>query len=660
MSDHLRQNFSLPPEQQAIRDNCFHPSGMFVEFPFEEVEQSIPARFEKIVRRYPDRIAVKMGDRALTYHELNQAANRLARAILGRQGVGNEPVAIFLEHGAPVIIATLGILKAGKIFVVIDPSFPEDRVNYLLEDSQARLQVTSTGGLLLAKAYLREGTHLINVDELESSFTTEDLMLRLSPDSLAAIVYTSGSTGRPKGVMQKHRNILHTILRDTDAVHISPHDRLALLRSPSTSGAIADLFDGLLNGAAVYPYSIAKDGFVDLSAWLTHEQITIFNSVSSSFRHFVSTLSGERFQQLRLIYIGGEPVYQNDVDLYKKHFAEECILVVRMGCGEAGKVCQYMIDKKTEIKNNDVPVGYPHEDLEILILDEVGERVNVGAIGEIAIKSRFLSPGYWRMPEMTKTRFLLHKNGGDERIYLSGDLGCLKPDGCLFHMGRRDSQVKIRGYQVEVVEIERVLLQHNGVKEAIVVSQDDHGGERRLVAYWVPNKWPGTTVSELRRCLRKELPDYMIPSVFVILEAMPKTPTGKLDRRALPVPDDSRPELDNLFVAPRSPIEAELAGIWADVLGIKQVGIYDIFSDLGGHSLRAMQVISRIIMTFKVELPINIFLNSLTVAKMAVVITEHQGKKLDDEELDRVMTELESLSDDEAEKLFAEEVQGKS
>jgi amino acid adenylation domain-containing protein len=647
MSNAPTNRNTLPPEQQTIRDKCFHPSGTFVEFPIEDVEKSIPERFEKIVEQYPDRVAVKIGDRALTYVELNQAANRLARAILGRQGVGNEPVAIFLEHGAPVIIAILGILKAGKIFVVVEPSFPEERIKYLLEDSQARLLVGGTDGFVLTEGCLREGTHLINIDELESNFTSEDLKLRLSPDSLAALVYTSGSTGRPKGVMQNHRNILHTILRDTDAVHISPHDRLALLRCPSTSGAIADLFDGLLNGAAVYPYRIAKDGFVRLGAWLMQEEITIFNSVSSSFRHFVSALSGESFAHLRLIYIGGEPVYTNDVAIYKNHFADDCILVVRMGCGEAGKVCQYMIDKRTELLNNDMPVGYPHEDLEILILDEVGERMKLGAIGEIAIKSRFLSPGYWRMPEMTKSRFLLDQNGGDERIYLSGDVGRLTPDGCLFHMGRSDSQVKIRGYQVEVVEIERVLLQHNGIKEAIVTSQEDHAGEMRLVAYWVPNKCPGPTVSELRRFLRKELPDYMIPSVFVMLETMPKTPTGKLDRRALRVPDDSRPELDNSYVAPRNLVEEELANIWADVLGIKRVGICDTFADLGGHSLRAMQVISRIIAKFKVELPINFLLNSPTVAEMAVVISNHQGKKLGENELERVLTELESLSDEE-------------
>ena len=655
MSDSLKHGFKLPPEQQAIRDKCFHPSGMFVEFPIEDVETSIPARFEKIVRLYPQRTAIKTDNDALTYDQLNSAANRLAMEIVARQSLGNEPVAIFLELGAPLIVAILGILKAGKVFVVIDPTFPEERINYLLEDSQASLVVTSKTNILPAKWRLREGTQRIDLDELQRDLTSEYPRPSPSPRALAVLVYTSGSTGRPKGVMQSHRNILHTILRDTSAVHISPYDRLALLRSSSTSGAVADLFDGLLNGAAVYPYSLLKDGFARLGHWLIEEQITIFNSVSSTFRHFVSTLGGECFPHLRLIYIGGEPVFKKDVELYRKHFTENCILVVRLGCGEAGKICQYMIDSKISFPGNEVPVGYAHDDLKILLLDDAGEEVGFGDVGQIAVKSCFLSPGYWRMPEMTKARFLENPNGGDERIYLSGDLGRMTAAGGLFHLGRKDSQVKIRGFQVEVVEIEQVLLQHDGVREAVVVCQADHSGEPRLLAYWAPHKFPGPTVSELRRWLRKELPNYMIPRAFVMLEEMPVTPTGKLDRRALPVPDNSRSELETLYAAPRNQIEEALATIWADILELDQVGIHDTFFDLGGHSLKAMQVISRVMTTFKVELPIKFLLNSPTVAEMADVIVTNRGRTIGQEELAHLMGELESMSEEEAQQLLAEE-----
>ncbi len=653
MSDLSKQGSELPAEQRAIRAKCFHPSGTFVEFKKEEIEQSIPRRFEKMVQVYSERIAIKTQHDTLTYGELNSAADRLAGALLARRGFANEPVALFIADGSALIVGILGILKAGKIFVVIDPSFPEERINFLLEDSQARLLVTNGSSLQRVRSYVQDGVELVNLDELNADFRRDEIHLRLSSDSIATLVYTSGSTGRPKGVIQNHRNILHTILRDTQAVNISPHDRLALLRSTSTSGAVADLFDGLLNGAAVYPYNILKEGFVRLGAWLIQEEITIFNSVSSTFRHFLGMLAEEHFPQLRLIYVGGEPVFRDDVDLYKEHFAERCILAVRMGCGEAGKVCHYLIDKNLEIRGNDVPVGYAHEDLKILLFDDTGKQIGFGAVGEIAIRSRYLSPGYWRMPEITKARFLSDPAPGDERIYLSGDLGLMTSDGCLFHLGRKDFQVKIRGYQVEVVEIERLLLQHDGIKEAVVVCREDHSSE--LVAYWVPNKWPGPTVSELRRYLRKNLPDYMIPSIFMVLKVMPVMPTGKLDRHALPTPDNSRPELDNVYVAPTNSIEEELARIWGDVLGVNQVGIHDTFFDLGGHSLRATQIISRIIMTLKVELPIKFFLNSPTVAEMAASITDHGEKKLGEKELKGILTELESLAEEEAQRLLTVE-----
>jgi acyl carrier protein len=290
-----------------------------------------------------------------------------------------------------------------------------------------------------------------------------------------------------------------------------------------------------------------------------------------------------------------------------------------------------------------------------LLLDDAGEEVGLGDVGEIAIKSRFLSPGYWRMPEMTKARFLEDPNGGDERIYLSGDLGRMTAAGGLFHLGRKDSQVKIRGFQVEVVEIEQVLLQHDGVREAVVVCQADHSGEPCLLAYWVPHKFPGPTVSELRRWLRKELPNHMIPRAFVMLATMPVTPTGKLDRRALPVPDNSRSELNTLYVGPRNQIEEALAIIWADILELDQVGIHDTFFDLGGHSLKAMQVISRVMKAFKVELPIKFLLNSPTIAEMAVTITQNQAKRASDAELAEMLSEVEAMTEEEAQQLAAKE-----
>jgi non-ribosomal peptide synthetase component E (peptide arylation enzyme) len=289
-----------------------------------------------------------------------------------------------------------------------------------------------------------------------------------------------------------------------------------------------------------------------------------------------------------------------------------------------------------------------------MLLDDAGELTGSEDVGEIAVQSRFLSPGYWGMPELTKARFLEGPQDSGERIYLTGDLGRMNRSGALVHLGRKDSSVKIRGFQVEVVEIEQVLLRHGGVRDAIVVFQEDPLGEARLLAYWVAQNIPEPTVSQLRSWLRNELPRHMIPQIFVKLDALPRTPAGKLDRRALPVPDKSRPTLDSVYVPPRNPVEATLASIWADVLEVEQVGVHDLFFDLGGHSLKAMQVISRVLAVFKVELPIMFLLNSPTIAEMADVVMTTNGRSIGQAELTRLLGELESMSEEEVRKASRE------
>jgi acyl carrier protein len=246
-------------------------------------------------------------------------------------------------------------------------------------------------------------------------------------------------------------------------------------------------------------------------------------------------------------------------------------------------------------------------------------------------------------------------NGGDERTYLSGDLGRISADGCLFHVGREDFRAKVRGYSVEVSEIEMALLEHPDVKEAAVVGRETQSDDSQLIAYFVPSEKPAATVTELRNFLKARLPDYMIPSAFVLLRALPLTPNGKVDRLALPAPESKRPEVDTPFAAPRTLIEEELAGIWAAVLSLDRVGIRDNFFDLGGHSLAATRVISQVIRKFQLELPLQCLFQSPTIAAMAALITEHQGKQLGGEELDCVLTELESLSNEEAKRLLADQ-----
>ena len=584
----------IPQAQQAIRAKCFHPTGRFIEFPQEAIEQSIPARFEQQVHQYADCLAVKAKEQALTYAELNAAANRVAHAILARRGEGQEPVALLFAKGVSLIVAILGVLKAGK---------------------------------------------------------TDNPDLALSPDALSSLIYTSGSSGQPKGVVEKQRNVLHVIMTQTNEYHICAQDRLTFLGSRG-----GDIYRALLNGAALYPVEIKQEGLANLAHWLIQEGITIYNSVVSAFRHFCDTLSGdEKFPQLRLIKLIGEPVYRRDVEFYKKYFAPDCIFVNSLGTTEAGHFRHYFVDQETQITGSLVPVGYAVEGNEVLLLDNDGQEVGFNHIGEITVKSRYLSLGYWRRPDLTQAAFRPAAAGGEERLYRTGDLGYMLPDGCLIHLGREDLQVKIRGNRVEIAEIEMALLALDTVKEAVVVAREDVPGDLRLVAYIVPAGTPVPTIDMLRRAVAEKLPDYMVPAAFVMMDALPLIGIGKVDRQALPAPGRVRPALPNPLVAPRTHCETELIRIWSEGLDLDQVGIYDNFLELGGHSLLATRIISRVRDAFHVDVPLPALLEAPTVADMAVVITQSQAETVERKEMDRMLAELEGLSDADSQPLLAEE-----
>jgi amino acid adenylation domain-containing protein len=654
MSDFTQNRTRLPPEQEAIRAKCFHPTGTFVEFKKEEVEQSIPDRFEKIVAKYPERIAVKTKNQVITYKELNEAANRMAGTILASQEQKREPVALLFEHGAQAITAILGVLKAGRFYVPLDPTFPVKRIVSILEDSRAQLLVTNSRHVGLAKRLMKKGSQILDLDRPNSKISTRNLSLAVSSKALAAVMYTSGSTGQPKGVVHNHRNLLHWAMVQTNNLHICPRDRLTLLQSCTIPSCIHNLFGALLNGASLFPFN-PRLGGLQLARWLIDEEITIYHSVVMVFRQMTDALTGrEAFDNLRVIRLSGMAVNPRDVALYKKYFSSDCILVHVLGTTEAGTIPHYFIDKAHKIPGTAVPVGYAAQDAEILLLDDNGSEVSVEETGEIAVKSQFVSAGYWRKPELTKTKFLRDPEDGRRRIYLTGDLGRMAPDGCLFHLGRRDFQANVRGYRIETDEVESALLDHAAVKEVAVIARPDQNGDSCLLAYFVPAKEPRPSVGELRSFLDDRLPQYMIPATFMALHSLPLTPSGKVDRRALPEPGNRRPDLDTRFVAPRTPVEAELSQIWAEVLCLQQVGIHDPFFDLSGHSLAATRVISQVIKRFGLELPLQFLFAAPTVVQMAVVITEHRGKKLEEKELNRILTELESLSEDDAHRLLSD------
>jgi acyl-coenzyme A synthetase/AMP-(fatty) acid ligase/acyl carrier protein len=408
-----------------------------------------------------------------------------------------------------------------------------------------------------------------------------------------------------------------------------------------------------LNGATLYPLDVKSEGLTGLLNLLIEDEITVYHSVTTLFRYLANTLTGvEKFPKLRLIILGGEPVLRREVTLYEKYFSSDCLLSTGLGSTETGTARVFLIDKKTEVNSNMMPpLGYEVEDKDILLLDDAGAEVDLGDIGEIAVKSRYLALGYWQNPTLTQAAFVPEPAGGSERIYRTGDLGRMLPDGCLVHLGRKDFQVKIRGYRIELAEIEMALIDTGTLKEAIVLAREDSFGEKRLIAYVVPNQ-AAPSIHELYSFLIERLPDYMLPSTFVFLDTLPLTPGGKVDRRALPAPDKTRPDLKTTFVAPSTPVEKRLAGIWAEVLNKEPVGIHDNFFELGGNSLLATQVISRISDALSVALPRRSLFETPTLAGLADQITQQLTVAHD--EMAELLAELEGLSEEDAQRLVAE------
>ena len=654
MSTSLSDGVNIPPEQQALRARCFHPTEPFIEFRREEIEQSIADRFEDQVRKHSRRPAIKTRDRELTYDELNKIANRMAHAVLADRGEGEEQVGLLCHQGAAAIAATLGVLKTGKTYVPLDAGAPDTRNQYIVADAQIGVILADDENVSRARVVAPKDVAVINIDALKSGLSSENPGLHVSPDRLSYLMYTSGSTGEPKGVAQNHRNVLYKTMGWVNVVHISPGDRLSLLRALNVSGSIRDLFGGLLCGAAVLPYDVKREGLVHLAGWLIDQEITIYNSVVTLFRNFGSTLTGsENFSSVRLIKLSGEPVYKRDVEIYKKYFSEDCLAINMLASAEVGSTRVYFMDKHTHLPENVVPIGYPMEGCEVVLLDADGSALGFDQIGEIAVRSRYLAPGYWRRPDLTEASFLPDPEGGDARIYRTGDLGCMLADGCLVHRGRKDSHVKIRGYSVELAEIEARLVELDTVKEAVVTTKEHTHGNQILVAYIVPTGQSAPTISALRKALTAKLPDYMIPSAFVYLDSLPLAGPGKINFRALPVPGKARPDLETPFTFPRTPVEEKIAKIWAHVLDVDQVGIHDRFFELGGDSLLATRVISRVLEVFLVEVPLRSLFESPTVADMTAVVLRSLAMHAKPEQIDHVLAEIKGLSEEEIEAMLA-------
>lgn len=604
---------------QSPRQNQLAITKPFIEFPATEVEQSVPQRFERVVQRDPKAIAVKTAFLCLTFGELNQAANRLALVLDRMIGKLSQPVVILCEHDASAIIAYLGVLKAGQIAIAFDTSFPLAMLGALLDDSQAEILVADHVNLALARRLAGSFRQVLDLEDVDPSISGENFQHAIMPEMPAEIRYTSGSSGRPKGIVRNHRRILFSAMKRVNLAHIGAGDRLLIQRHLSLGSK--DVMRGLLSGASVTPFDIRKYGLTKLATVIAEEKLTHFAFVPSIFRNFVRSLGLDtQFSTVRLIELGGEPISKGDIESCRQHFSRDCMILHKYSSGETGNICEFLIGADTEIVSSVVPAGYPIEGKDVSIVDETGAPAGINQIGEIVVKSRYLADGYWRNSELTNQQFFTDESNPVRSGYFTGDLGRLLPDGCLIHLGRKDAEIKIRGYRVAPSEIEMTLLEHPEIKDAGIAAWSRESGEKYLSAYVVPREKQILTAGAVRDFLREKLPDFMIPAQYVFLTDLPRT-GGKLDRKQLPKPESDR---EYRYVAPTSELETQLVSLFEALLDRRPIGVRDNFMDLGGDSMLVVQLVTKIEQLFGQQILPAVVFYAPTVEQLASYIKQNQ------------------------------------
>jgi amino acid adenylation domain-containing protein len=573
--------------------------------------------FEAQVKRTPDAVAVKNERQQLTYQELNRCSNQLAHYLISL-GVGPEkPVGICVERSLEMVIGLLGILKAGGAYVPLEPSYPKERVMFMINEAQPSLVLTEDKLRFELEEYDGEVICLdSDWNEIGKQSVSNPTSMTM-PDSLAYVMFTSGSTGHPKGVMITHRGISNRLLWMQDAYQVAESDRVLHKTPISFDVSVWEIFWPLLNGASLV---VARPGGHQDGAYLvsliSQQKITVLHFVPSMLRAFLEQSTVDRCEELRLVICSGESL---SVDLQQRFFSrfdaelrnlygptEASIDVTSWACERRGNRCS-------------VPIGRPIANTQIYILDSYMQPVPIGIPGDLYIGGDGLARGYINQPALTAERFVVNpfSEHRQSRLYRTGDRARHLIDGNIEFLGRIDSQVKIRGCRIELSEIEFALNQHPAVRECVVIARArEPSVEQSLIGYVVPKQQPAPIGAEMRVYLKDRLPDYMIPTLFVMLEALPLTPNGKIDCNALPLPDADR-QLDQGFVEPRTEVEELIAQVWREVLKLDMIGIHDNFFNLGGHSLLATRVVARLSTSFKVDITLRKLFESPTVAGLA-------------------------------------------
>jgi amino acid adenylation domain-containing protein len=626
-------------------------------------DKCIHEMFETQAKRAPDTVAMVFENEHLTYREMDRRANQLARH-LQELGVRAETsVGIYVERSFDTVMGILGILKAGGAYVPIDPVYPMERVAYMLADTQSPVLLTQERLAGQLSGYDGQVICLDTDRERISREREDPPTVKVTGDNLAYIIYTSGSTGKPKGTPVTHYNVTRLFEATGDWFHFNECDVWTLFHTCAFDFSVWELWGALLYGGrlVVIPFLMSRspEAFYNL---LHRERVTVLNQTPSAFRQLIwaEESLGIKALALRLVIFGGEALEINSLRPWYEHHGDEFPQLVNMyGITETTVHVTYRPLTMADVNTlSGSVIGRPIPDLQTYVLDDRLQPVPIGVSGEILVGGAGLSRGYLNHPGLTAERFIPDPFGNEPgaRLYRSGDLGRYLPNGDIEYLGRIDHQVKVRGFRIEMGEIEAALAQHPTVRETVALVREDVSGNKRLVAYVVGKDGHKVAAGDLRRFLRDKLPEYMVPAVFVTLGEMPLTPNGKVDRRALPAPDGERPELGMAFVAPRTPVEKMLASIWAEVLELDQVGIHEDFFELGGHSLLAIRVISRIRETFHTELPLRDFFERYTVADLAELVVTRQIEQAEHDALERVLAAVSILSDEEAkQQLLAED-----
>jgi len=597
--------------------------------------------FEQQAERTPDAVAVVFEDQKLTYRELNERANKLAHYL---QQLGVQPevlVGICVERSLEAIVGLLGILKAGGAYVPLDPTYPKERLSFMLEETQVSVLLTQAH---LAESLPAHQAHLICLDsdwEIIAQHGEENPAPLVTSSNLAYIMYTSGSTGKPKGASVTQRGVVR-LVKGSNYANLSAEEVFLQLAPISFDAATFEIWGSLLNGARLVVMPAHTPSLQELGRAIRQNQITTLWLTAGLF-HLMVDEQLEDLKQVQQLLAGGDILSVSHV-LKLLREAKGCRLINGYGPTENTKfTCCYSITDASQSVNS-VSIGCPISNTQVYILDSQLQPVPIGVPGELYIAGDGLARGYFNRPELTARAFISNpfSDEPDARLYKTGDLARYLPDGNIEYLGRIDNQVKIRGYRIELGEIEETLRQHPAVQDAAAIARDDGSGNKGLVAYVVldPDKLP--SISNLRGYLQEKLPEYMVPSAFVTLESLPLTPNGKLDRRALPQKCDRVSE-ETAFTEPQTPTEKELAQIWMAVLELEKVGTNESFFDIGGHSLMAMQLVSRVRMRFGVELPLYDFYAAPTIQNLAELVEEEILANADSNQIDELLDSLEKF-----------------